>query len=121
MNVAAEPPVLRALVLDPDPAMSSLLGEWLEGAGYSVHEELPAGGCDLIVADVPRPRAGAPDTLKALARAHPGAPILALSSNFLAGAGAEIARGLGVSAVLPKPVSREALLRAVGRLVSRAA
>jgi CheY-like chemotaxis protein len=117
MNMAAEPLPLRALVLDPDPAMSSLLGEWLEGEGFAVFEELPSGRCDLIVADVPRPRAGAPETLRAIARAHPGAPILALSSNFLAGAGAEIARALGVSAVLPKPVSRDALMRAVRGLL----
>ena len=114
---------LRALIVEADPALSGLLGEWLEGQGFGVYEELPAGSCDLIVADVPRPRQGAPEFLRRLARDHPGTPVLALSSNFLPGAdgASAVARTLGVAAVLAKPVSRDALLAAVKKLVTQAA
>jgi CheY-like chemotaxis protein len=121
MNMAFDPPLRRALVIDADPAMAGLLGEWLESEGFSVYEELPHDSCDLIVADVPQPRLGAPDFLRRLAREHPHTPILALSSNFLPGAGRDLAQALGVAAVLAKPVSREALARTVNTLVDQAA
>jgi CheY-like chemotaxis protein len=116
-----DPMGLRALVIDSDPAMAGLLAEWLEGQGFCVFEALPDGRCDLIVADVPQPRLGAPGFLRRLARAHPGTPVLALSSQFLRGADAAVAKALGVDAVLPKPVTRDALAAAVKKLVVQAA
>src|SRR5262245_62173624 len=115
--MACEPMPLRALVMDADPAMAGLLAEWLEAQGFCVFEAIPDGHCDLSVADVPQPRLGAPDFLRQAARRHPGTPILALSSHFLRGADAAVAQALGVAAVLPKPVTRDALAATVKKLV----
>jgi CheY-like chemotaxis protein len=48
-------------------------------------------------------------------------PVVALSSNFFARveANGAVARALGVDAVLPKPLAREALIAAVRTLVPR--
>jgi CheY-like chemotaxis protein len=116
-----DPMGLRALVVDGDPAMAGLLAEWLEGQGFCVFEALAGARCDLIVADVPQPRLGPPAFLQRLAREHPGTPILALSSQFLRGADAAVAKALDVDAVLPKPVTRDALASAVKKLVVQAA
>ena len=54
-----------------------------------------------------------------LAARHPGKPLVALSSNFFAGveANGAVARALGAKAVLPKPLTREALLGALRKLL----
>lgn len=116
-------PEARALVLDSDDALAELLAEWLGERGCAVARDTRAGRFDFIVADVPDLRAGGARTLRPLADAHPGTPILALSSSFLAGAEADgtVARWLGVAGVLAKPVTREALLGAVDRLLARPA
>lgn len=116
-------PEARALVLDADDALAELLAEWLGERGCAVERDARAGRFDFIVADVPDLRAGGARTLRPLAEAHPGTPILALSSSFLAGVEADgtVARWLGVASVLAKPVSRDALLGAIERLLARAA
>jgi CheY-like chemotaxis protein len=113
----------RALVVDADPAVFSLLDEWLAEQGFRVSEEPPRGDYDLIVVDVPFPRLGAPEFLRHLAREHPGTPILALSSSFFAGVDASgaVAKALGVSAVLSKPVTRDGLANAVKKILAQAA
>jgi CheY-like chemotaxis protein len=128
MNTALEDPqrspTPRVLVVDADPALLALLDEWLAGHGCEVvHERSSEEGAqqdfDLVVVDVPFPRQGGSDVLKRVARGNPGAPILALSSSFFAGierTGA-VARTLGVASVLPKPVTRDALIDAVDRLL----
>lgn len=115
MPLAPEP---RVLVLETDPALAELLEEWLAERGCAVARELRSGQVDFIVADVPDLRGGGARTLRPLAETHPGTPILALSSSFLAGVegDATVARWLGVADVLAKPVTRDALLRAVDRL-----
>ena len=111
----------RALIVDADPALLGLLEEWLGEGGWSVQQERtdesPAGDYDLIVADLPFPRHGSSALLRRLADENPGTPIVVLSSNFFPGidAAGAVAKGLGVAAVLPKPVSRDALLAAVDR------
>ena len=113
---------IRILVADADCALYGLLEEWLAGTGYELAGACAPGepdrdGYDLIVVDVPFPRADV-DVLKMLRQEHPGTPIIALSSSFFPGVertGA-VARDLGVAAVLPKPLTREALLGAAQRL-----
>jgi two-component system, OmpR family, response regulator len=112
----------RVLVVDADPALLGLLEEWLSGQGLTVvadADEAGQNGFDLAVVDVPFPRHGGLCQLKRVAERHPGVPILALSSNFFAGIAntGMVARALGVAGALPKPVSREALIDAVGKLV----
>ena len=125
---AAPPGVGRAavvLLIDLEPALAALLGEWLAGTGVQTRAlraaDVPGlnAAVDLIVVDIPFPRQGASPALQQLARARPGTPILALSSTFFTGvaAGGEVARQLGVAAVLAAPVGREAWLAAVARLL----
>jgi len=118
----SQPP--RVLVVDADPALLALLDEWLADHGCSVVHERDAGDStqddyDLVVVDVPFPRQGGSDVLRRVAKGNPGAPVLALSSSFFAGidASGTIARTLGVAGVLAKPVTRDALIAAVDRLL----
>lgn len=114
----------RVLLLDADPALQCLLGEWLAAHGCSVEAAQSGAHCgrdgfDLIVVDIPSPRQGGTEGLKAIAAAHPRTPILALSSSFFPGVGTTgaVARALGVAGVLAKPVTRAGLLDAVRRLL----
>ena len=114
----------QILVLDADPALLGLLGEWLADIGdVTARPAAQASPCDLLVVDVPYPRQGESNPLRRLAETHPGTPVLALSPTFFAGIepyGA-VARELGVAGVLPKPVPRDALVAAVRRLLPHAA
>src|SRR5690349_11480197 len=70
---------VRILIADADCALYGLLEEWLAGAGYELAgacAPAPAhGGYDLIVVDVPFPRADV-DVLNMLRHEHPGTPII---------------------------------------------
>lgn len=112
---------MRVLVADADCALFGLLEEWFVASGWQLAgvcgpDDLTVDGYDLIVVDVPFPRQGTA-MLKALAAEHPGTPIIALSSSFFPGVESTgaVARELGVAAVLPKPVTREALIAAARR------
>lgn len=124
----------RVLVVDADPATQSLLEEWLTENGCQVQsrrsednarpaqccQDSPVNGFDLALVDVPFPRQGLAQ-LERVALAHPGTPIVAMSSTFFASVectGA-VARMLGVAGVLPKPLRREALISALRTLLKR--
>ena len=114
----------RVLVVDADPALLGLLEEWLAARGCTVEAAQSCAdgqrdGFDLILVDIPSPRQGCAEGLKAIAAAHPHTPILALSSSFFPGVDATgaVARALGVAGVLPKPVTRDGLLDALRRLL----
>lgn len=116
----------RVLVVDADPALAALIGEWLAAAGCEVFvgaadDPGNRGAFDLILVDVPFPRQGSPGSLCRVMDTHPLTPVVALSSTFFAGVDGTgtVARALGVSSVLPMPVQRDALVGAVRRLVSR--
>jgi DNA-binding response OmpR family regulator len=113
----------RILVVEPDDQILGLLERWLGEAGYSVvvesslrQPDAPESSShpDLVIIDVPEPL-GAEKILESVRRVHAGA-ILLLSARFRQGTGASssIARQLGVRNVLPKPFTRDELLRAVG-------
>ena len=121
---AARAPLIR--VANADSAMLGLLREWLSAAGYSVTNTRvdETGGRDqasLMIVDVPFSRRGAAELLQRVAGEHPGEPILALSATFFSSVRCEgaCARALGVAGVLPKPVTRDALLAAVARCARR--
>ncbi len=127
-DLPARGPAFHALVVDADPALAALIGEWLEARGGGVALEsggspIPREALDLIVADLPFPRERGLELLERLARDYPGVPVLAVSSAFFPRVGATggVARSLGVAGVLPKPLTRQALDAAVGRLVPAAA
>jgi DNA-binding response OmpR family regulator len=117
----------RILVVDADTALLGLLEEWLGGQGCRVVRECASDDSgrndfDLAVVDVPCPKQGGLSLLRRVAERHPGVPIIALSSSFFAGIASNgmVARALGVAGALPKPVSRDALVAAVGNLLDAA-
>jgi CheY-like chemotaxis protein len=104
----------RVLIVGADPALFGLLSEWLAGAGIDAQSDVDAR-CDLVLVDVAFPKEGGCERLRALMARHDGSPVVALSSAFFANVDRSgcCAQQLGVSAVLPKPVAREALLDAL--------
>ncbi len=118
-------PPRRVLLVDVDRALIELIETWLVAEGLAVShastasDSDPVGHVDLAIVEVPFPRQGGVDCARRLGEHHPGVPILALSSTFFAGVecNGPVARALGVACVLPKPVPRDALIRAVHRLL----
>lgn len=121
-------------MVDADPATQSLLEEWLTEHGCQVQsrrsednarpahdsrQDPPVNGFDLALVDVPFPRQGMAQ-LERVAHAHPGTPIVAMSSTFFASVACTgaVARMLGVAGVLPKPLRREALINALQTLLA---
>jgi DNA-binding response OmpR family regulator len=126
-NGLLRPPVVWLAGLEAE--LAALLAEWLAEVGIVA---LVAGGSaerepawpqrvDLVVVDIPFPRLGAAAQLQGLALAWPQAPVLALSGTFFASVAARgaVARELGVAGVMAKPVSREAWLCEVQRLLEQ--
>jgi CheY-like chemotaxis protein len=116
----------QVLVVDADHALLGLLEEWLIGHGCRVVADRDDGSLvgqsfALAIVDVPFPRRGGSDALHRVARRFPGIPVFVLSSGFFAGiecTGA-VARALGVTGVLPKPLGRKALIDALRVHLSR--
>jgi len=112
----------RVLVVDADPALLGLLEAWLSEHGCRVVAEDGGDGrndFDLALVDVPFPRHRGLIQLKGVAERHPGVPILALSSSFFAGVAGTglVARALGVAGALAKPLSQDALVAAVRKVL----
>jgi CheY-like chemotaxis protein len=110
-----EAEVARILVLDADPALHDLLAEWLGDLGCRIADDEP----HVIVVDLHLPRQAGAGVARELRARHPGTPLIALSSGFFAGveANGALARTLGVEAVLPKPLTREALVAALRKVL----
>jgi CheY-like chemotaxis protein len=126
-------PVRSIHVVDADLATFDLMREWLEPDGWRVVElesgKLGAGGHDgadgdkadapsLVIVDLAYPRHAALPALARLREALPGVPLLVMSPTIFDGVGCcgPCARQLGVAGVLPKPLSREALVAAVANV-----
>lgn len=113
------------MLADIDPVFEPLISQWLRDEGLQVLADtpVPAQRVDLLLVDLPFPRQGASPRLQALGRAHPGTPVLALSPTLLPGVPprGDVARQLGVAAVLSMPVTREGLLAAVRGVLEAAA
>ena len=106
------------VIVEPDDLIRELLERWLGSAGYhtvSVNKNhvLPAVTPRLVIKDISDP-GSAGDTIEVLQSAY-AAPILALSARFRRGldSSSEPAQRLQVAKVLPKPFTRQQLLRAV--------
>ncbi len=114
------PRARRILVVDADSACLALVDQWLADAGFDVVHDADAGApLDSAIVDVPQPRSAGAQAVRLVAARHPGTPILAVSSAFFPGIEHCTAapRLLGVDAVLAKPMSREALLNQMRRLL----
>jgi CheY-like chemotaxis protein len=120
-NVSSAP--TGVLLLDIEPAMASLLDEWLTRDGRRVlHAGAAAAEVDLIVIELAFPRQDGSGRLQQVRHAWPGVPVIVLSPTFLAGVAprGEVARQLGAAAVLPAPVSRAMLRAAVAQVLDPA-
>ena len=112
----------RILVVEPDEQILGLLERWLGEAGFDVVVEtslaqrrVAAGtAIALVIIDVPEPR-DSQETIESIRQRHVS-PILLLSARFRRGMGSSssVAHQLGVRGVLPKPLTRDELLSAVG-------
>ena len=106
------------IIVEPDELIRELLERWLGDAGYQVvpvakNDAIPTVMPQLVIADISEP--GSPrNTIEVLLATY-AAPILALSARFRRGLGgsSEPAQRLHVRKVLPKPFTRQQLLRAV--------
>ena len=106
------------VIVEPDDLIRELLERWLGGAGYQAvpvakNHVLPMVMPQLVITDISEPGT-AGNTIEVLRAAY-AAPILALSARFRRGLGgsSEPAQRLRVAKVLPKPFTRQQLLRAV--------
>ena len=115
------------LVIDDDQIMRDLMTDWLEAAGYAVHnatdcnaafaalERAPA----LVVSDMWMPGPCGAEAIRWMREKHPGLQLIAVSGHFGSGQGcsAQDAIGAGAARALAKPVKRAELLAAVAELI----
>jgi DNA-binding response OmpR family regulator len=124
------PPITRAdmsgiAIYEPDDMMHGLLREWLSEAGHAVRESklpsVPAGGVDLAIVSISRPKQQGDVLIRRVRALHPRIPIIALSSQARAGlcSAACTARTLGVERLMAKPLRRSELLAAVQAVSER--
>jgi len=113
-------PPRKVLLVEGDAALQGLLDEWLAAEGHDVSvdrlsDERSDNQPHLVIVDLPYSREHGVELLRRVSQAHPDVPILALSSNLLASVASTgaVARALGVSGVLAKPIARAALICAV--------
>ena len=112
------PPGGYIVIVEPDDLIRELLERWLGEVGYQVvtitkNHELTMVMPRLVITDISDP-GSAGNTIEVLQGTY-AAPILALSARFRRGLGgsSEPAQRLRVAKVLPKPFTRQQLLRAV--------
>jgi len=101
----------RVLLVEADAALRGLIEEWLADEDWQLVDERP----DVVLVDLPAPRENGSAAVRRVSNAHPHAPVVALSSSFFDGIETKgaIARALGVASVLPKPLTRDALMAAL--------
>ena len=107
------PPEHTSIAIDIDPPFQQVLAVWLAARSYRVSflplsAALDVGGrMDLVICELAEPKHSGRQTLRQLARSYPGAPLIAISSRFVADARLDaLARHLGAHAALAKPCSR---------------
>ena len=120
------------LIIDDDPAILGLFGQFMESCGYSV--ALAADGQegmrlmkqqtpDLIITDIMMPEMDGLEIIREIANSHPLLPVIAISGgmrnipvNFLIHA-----KKFGARSILEKPVTLADLLQAVQELLKESA
>jgi DNA-binding response OmpR family regulator len=117
----------RIVLVNADRAMGGLLAEWLSDAGYRVVsrdalDQAAREEAALTIIDVPITRERGCEALGRMSTESCGTPILVLSPTFFSNVqwNGECARALGVAGVLPKPITRDALVSVVDTLLRRA-
>jgi PAS domain S-box-containing protein len=124
-TLGSVPAAAGILVVDDDAAVRGLFHKILTRAGYRVMEAadgaqalaaLRKGGLDLVITDLVMPEKEGIETIVEIRKSHPQVKIAAVSGAF-GGRYLEVASMLGAEAALAKPVSEEALLSMVRRLL----
>lgn len=118
------------LIIDDDPLLRAIAGEILLSAGYTVleasdgaagMETLEIAPVDLIITDMLMPEMDGVESILAIRRKRPSAPVIAISAGARhqpAGDLLRLAQALGASATLQKPLRRGELLAVVERLLA---
>jgi DNA-binding NtrC family response regulator len=108
------------VVYEQDDLMRSLLEEWLKSAGYNVRGQAThcvpqTGAANLVIVSLYMPKYAGVRLVDEILTAYPDTPVIAISAQFRAGlaAAGTTAHSLGVAQVIAKPLTRDALLRAV--------
>jgi DNA-binding response OmpR family regulator len=115
------------VIYEEDDLMRGLLEEWLRHAGYRITNAAARSAAgrraaDLVIVSIYRPKHDGTRLVGEIRAAHPGTPLIAISAQFrsdLSTAGAT-AQTLGVAQVIAKPLTRGALLGAVGAIIGPA-
>jgi DNA-binding NtrC family response regulator len=117
--------MLDIVIFEEDDLMRGLLEEWLTGAGHRVHRATAYGAptpndADLVIVSVYMPKHAGKQLVDAIRAAYPGTPLIAISAQFRAGlsTAGTTAQSLGVAQVIAKPLTRAALLGAIGAIIS---
>jgi hypothetical protein len=112
---------LHALLIDVEPATTGLIELWLGADGWLLRSDArPGDAVDLVVVELAFPRRADRQRIRTLCEVWPDAPVIVLSPTFFADVPAQgdVARQLGVAAVLATPLSHEALRSTVARLLA---
>lgn len=112
---------LHALLIDVEPATTELIELWLGAEGWLLRSDArPGDAVDIIVVELAFPRRADRQRIRTLSEVWPDAPVIVLSPTFFADVPVQgdVARQLGVAAVLATPLSREALRSTVARLLA---
>jgi DNA-binding response OmpR family regulator len=124
---AGAPGSSAIVLIEPDQLIRGLITEWLTSAGYAVRLGYRSDGADAgdvaaIIVDLYMPRESGARIIRAVQRAYPGRPIIAISGQFRPGLAhsCTAARELGARRLLPKPFGRTDLLEAVRAAIDRA-
>lgn len=126
-STPAEPIIQHILVIDDDATMRIFLRRHLEREGYRVSEaedgeeamrRLEKGSADLVIVDIFMPRKDGFETIRELKHRRTPCKILAISGGGAIGRldYLDLARLFGANAVLPKPISRDALISTLSTL-----
>jgi CheY-like chemotaxis protein len=119
------------LIIDDDEAVRNVLSQFLGDAGHSVVEArdgkeglklFQSIGADILITDMVMPEIEGCAVLMALRTRNPTVKTIAISGGQWQRAGdlLHVAKLLGASKVLSKPISREDLLAAVNDLLAEA-
>jgi CheY-like chemotaxis protein len=114
----------RILVIEDDPVLRDLLGDWLIAAGYRVAmaTEGGAGIADarahrpaLIVTDMHMPGTGGAAVISEISRIYPDLPVIAISAHFRSGLGLTPDQAMqhGAARAIAKPFRRNEIMGAV--------
>lgn len=116
-------PKSRILVVDDEKGIRTSVQAFLQDADYDVEvaedaqsaqEQLAAGDYDVVVSDIVLPGASGVTLLKAIHDSSPDVQVIMMTGEPTVTTASDAVRA-GASDYLAKPVSKESILRAVGR------